>query len=362
MTATTSSLADPRRRNLAVLAGIALVMIVLAALALWNQARELAPHYEPHTVFPRLPSQVRQISRIRIQSNKGMVDVVFKPEKGWVVASQGDYPASFDQVRQTVIGLAEMQTIEPKTNRPEWFHYVGLDAPPHGTGVEITMMDEKGSELASLIVGKKVDIGDPTGALGLFVREPQSAQSWLVRSVFEPRSDPAEWLDKQVLDIDRSRIQEVDVDPAVGPSFEVRRNRPTDDDFTLVNPPKGRELAYQGAADGVGAAVTGFTFDTVRPARELDFSDQAHPARLITRTFDGLTVSAETIQQGKDYWTILAAEGAPNKPEALKQAREIGAHVSGWAYKLPAFKGQIFMTSLESLLKPPAASSAAPAK
>jgi hypothetical protein len=365
MTASTTPafLNDPRRRNLAIMAGVALLMIVLATLALLNQSREMAPHYQPHTFFPRLPSEVRQISHLRIQSKKGLIDVVFKPEKGWVVASQGDYPASFDQVRQTVIGMAEMQTVEPKTARAEWLHYVDLDAPPKGPGVLISLMSENGSTLAAVIAGKSVDIGDSSGAMGLFVREPDQMQSWLVRSVFEPKSDPADWLDKNVVDIDRSRIQEADIEPANAPAFEVRREKATDEQFTLVNPPKGREISYAGAADGVGAAIVGFAFDTVKPARDFDFSDAAHPTRLITRTFDGLVVTAQTIQRGTDYWTILAAEGLPGKSDAQKEAREISGHVNGWAYKLPAFKGQLFMTTLDTLLKPLAAAPAGkPAK
>ncbi|HEY5047964.1 MAG TPA: DUF4340 domain-containing protein [Rhizomicrobium sp.] len=355
--------ADPRRRNLSILAGVAVLTIVLALLALWGQAGEMAPHYKPHTFFPQLPSEVSAISSIRIQSKKGTVVVAFKPEKGWVVDSQGDYPASFEELRQTIIGMAELQTIEPKTARADWLHYVGLDAPPKGAGVLISLLNEKGAPLASMIAGKSEDIGDPGGAVGLYVRKPDSAQSWLVRSVFEPKSDPADWLDKQVLDIDRARIQEADVEPADGPSYEVRRKTATDEQFALVNPPKGREIAYPGAADGVAAATVGFTFDAVRPARDFDFSDQAHAARLMTRTFDGLTVTAETIRQGHDYWTILAADGAPGKPEAQKEAREISAHVSGWAYKLPQYKGQLFMTSLDSLLKPlPAAPQGKPAR
>jgi len=184
-----------------------------------------------------------------------------------------------------------------------------------------------------------------------------------VRSVFEPKSDPTDWLDKKVIDVDRSRIQEADIDPASGPSYEVRREKPADEQFSLLDLPKGRELAYPGAADGVAAAIVGFTFDGVRPARELDFSDQAHATRLVTRTFDGLVVTAETIRQGGSFWTTLAAEGAPGKPEAQKEAREISTHVTGWAYKLPVFKGQLFMTTLDSLLKPlPAAQPAQPAR
>jgi hypothetical protein len=351
-TTTSTFFGDPRRRNLSILAGAAVILIALAAFALWNQSRELATHYAPHTFFARLPAELGagHVTHIRVQSKKGTIDIVFRPDRGWVVASDGDYPASFDELRQTLIGVATLQTIEPKTARASWLHYLNLDAPPRGDGILMTLMNEKGETLAALITGKTEDIGDTSGAMGMFVREAGSDQSWLVRSVFEPKSDPADWLDKQVLNVDRSRIQEVDVDPANGPSFEVRREKPADEDFMLVNPPKGREIAYAGAPDGVAAAITGFAFDAVKPAREFDFSQ--HATRLITRTFDGLMVTAETIQQGADYWTMLAAEGAPNKPDAQKEAREISNHVNGWAYKLPAYKGQLFMTALDSLLKP----------
>lgn len=351
-TATAGLFGDYRRRNLAILAAVAVLMVWLAALALWNQAREVAPHYQPQTFFPKLASRVREVSHLRIISKNGAIDVMFKPEKGWVVASHGDYPASFDQVRETVIGMATLLTVEPKTARPEWWHYLNVDAPPKGAGTQISLLNEKGETLASVIAGKSEDIGDPSGATGLFVRDSTSDQSWLVRSVLEPKSGAADWLNKRVLDVDRSRIREVDVDPGNGTSYTVKRDKSTDEDFTLVNPPKGREIAYPGSPDGVGAAIVGFTFDDVRPAREVDFSDQAHPARLVTRTFDGLTISIQTVKQGQDYWASIAAEGAPNKPTAQKEARDIAAHTTGWAYKLPQFKGQLFMTALDSLLKP----------
>jgi len=40
----------------------------------------------------------------------------------------------------------------------------------------------------------------------------------------------------------------------------------------------------------------------------------------------------------------------------------IDSRASGWAYKLPPYKGQQIMTTLESLLKPPPEKSDKPAK
>jgi hypothetical protein len=361
MTDTQALLRDPRRRNLVILAGVAVVMVLLAFLALVRQAGEVAPHETQDSFFPNLAHEASQIAHIRIQSRKGTLEIVFKPDKGWVVASHDDYPASFEQVRATIVGLAALVSIEPKTAREDWLPYLDLVAPAQGgNGMLIMLLDEKGAVLASLIAGKTTDIGDPSGAIGLFVRHPDDPQSWLARSVFEPKNDPTDWLDRQVMTIDRARIAETDVDPLVGPSYSVRRAKPSDADFSVSDLPKGRELAYDGAPDAVAAAVVDFTFDDVRPAKDFDFSDPAHTARIVTRTFDGLTVTVQIVQQGPDYWASVSADGAPNSRDAQKEARAIGAHTLGWAYKLPSFKGQQFTTTLESLLKPLPAKTPAP--
>jgi len=90
----------------------------------------------------------------------------------------------------------------------------------------------------------------------------------------------------------------------------------------------------------------------VKPSKNFDFSDTGHPTRVITKTFDGLTVTVEAIQQGPAYWATVSAEGAPGKTDAQNEARQINRHAFGWAYKLPSYKGALFMASQESLLKP----------
>ena len=342
---------DPRRRNLAILAIAAALCLLFAVFALWQEARETAPHYSPTTMFPGLAHQSGTITHFHILSKSGVVDLALKPSKGWVITNHDDFPASYDQAHQAVVGIAALLTLEPKTARANWLHFLGLDAPPKGDGVEITLSNDKGEELASLITGKTTDIGDPSGAVGLYVRKPDSTQSWLARSVFEPKSDIGDWFDKNVMSIDRARIQETDVDPAGGASYAVRREKPDDPDFKLTEMPKGREAA-EGAAEGIAAAVVGFTFDDARPAKELDFSDPAHTTRVVTKTFDGLAVTVQVVQSGKDDWATVSAEGTAGKPDAQKEARDINGHTYGWAYKLPPYKGQQFMTTLDNLLKP----------
>jgi hypothetical protein len=267
-----------------------------------------------------------------------------------VLPGRSNYPASFEEVRKTLVGLAALQTIEPKTARPDWFHYVDLEAPPKGDGVLISLSDDKGRVLAALIVGKIVDIGDASESVGLFVRKSGEAQSWLVSSPFAPRASPSGWLKKNVVDVDRARIQEVEVRPLSGPAYTVRRDKPSDANFALAPMPRGREVADASEPDGVAAALADFSFDDIQPAGNLDFESQA--SRTVTRTFDGLIVSVDVVKQGADYWARVFAGAAPGRPDAAKEARDINTDAQGWAYKLPAFKGGQFMTPLEGLLRP----------
>src|SRR5438067_2255825 len=123
--------ADHRRRNLVFLAGAAILSVLLAILALHEQASELAPKYAPETFLPGAASEIKDAAKIHIASQKGAFDVT-RTSAGWIIPQRGKYPASFEQVQKTLVGLAAFETIEPKTARPDWFHYVDLDAPPKG--------------------------------------------------------------------------------------------------------------------------------------------------------------------------------------------------------------------------------------
>lgn len=340
---------DPRRRNLAVLAGVAALMVVLAVLALMHQASLVAPKYTPRAFFPGLAQKSRMVARIHIESKKyGAVDIAFKPSTGWVLPSQHDYPANYATVRKTLVSMAGMKTISPETARPSWLHYLHLDAPDKGgKGIKVVLLNEKSQVIAQMIFGKTRDIGEPGGASGLFVRKPGSNQSWLVRSVFVPSAKPKDWMNKNVVDIDRSRIEEADVSPLEGPSYVVRRDKPSDADFRIVHMPKGRALSYPGAPDGVAAALVDFSFDTVAPAGNFDF---AHGGKLVTKTFDGLEVSTRIVEKDGKYWVHLTATAL--KPGAKKEAGKINKAARDWAFQVPAYKGSQFLSSRESLLKP----------
>jgi hypothetical protein len=181
------------------------------------------------------------------------------------------------------------------------------------------------------------------------VRKPDSDQTWLAKGNLEPKGDVADWLDKALVNLDRSRIAETSVTPPEGPGFTVRRDKPGDPDFKVVNMPAGRQPADPGMVDAIGGVLTDLAFDDAKPASGFDFSKAT---RLVSRTFDGLMIVVRTIKKGQDYWATISAQAPPDRPALARQAGAINGKTAGRAYKLPPEKGQQVTAGLESMLKP----------
>ena len=152
-----------RRRILTILGSTALVFAAAAAFALYQRAAEGLPRHTPEIFLPGFAESAPRAARIEIIGPSGAFAVVQTPQ-GWVLPDRGNYPADFDEVRRTLISLAQLTTIAPKTQRPDWLTHLALATPPKGNGTQITVKDAQGAVLAQLITGNTEELGDPSGA------------------------------------------------------------------------------------------------------------------------------------------------------------------------------------------------------
>jgi hypothetical protein len=96
---------------------------------------------------------------------------------------------------------------------------------------------------------------------------------------------------------------------------------------------------------------------------KVDFAGAAHAD---FASFDGLTLNLALVEKDRDFWMTInavanepAAPPAPGlkdasklKPDIAKEVKEINGVVSGWAYKIPRYKGTLLTAPMEDLLKP----------
>ena len=340
---------DFRRRNLVVLGGFALLSVVLAAATLWLQAQETAARFTPGEFLPGFAAQVKNATRIHIVSRDNAFDVTYSPAKGWVLPSRGNYPANFEQVRHTLIDLATMETVEPKTARADWHSYIGLETPPKGNGTAITISDKNDHVLAAILVGNTADLTNAQGATGVFVRHPGDNQSYLARAVYPFHPNLPDWLSTGVMMVESARLNTITVTPVSGAGFTVKRDHPSDQEYKLDGPapPKGMQ-ANAAMVNMVPQLITDFTFVDVQPASQVDFSK---PVRLAAHTFDGQNIHIDAVTVKDATWIRVSAEADKGTPTMQRQEADmINARAAQWAYKLPPDKGRLLAMTRDKLI------------
>lgn len=328
-----------RRKTLLVLGGLALASCLLAGYAVWRRAAEGLPRYTPEVVLPGFADAAGKAARIEIAGPGGRFAVIRESPTGWVL-DRGNFPADFDEVRRTLISLAQLTTIAPKTERPDWLAHLSL---ADSNGTLVTVKDAGGQVLARLIAGNEVELGDVNGAKGLFVRRPGESRAYLARAVFPMRGDIGSWMSKQMALIGPARLKSVTVTPPAGPSFTVLRPTPNDS-VTLLGLPPGVQADFQ-IINEIGYAIATFAPTDLRQADGVDFTGAS---RITAQSFDGLTVRFEIVRRPDGIWSRLVAEGGPGE-----QAQDISARAGGFAFKLAEEKGRVLLVDRQRVLTLP---------
>ena len=193
-----------------VILAAATVLLVLGTV--WLDSR--APVYTSGTggalVFPDLAKEINDAAKLTVATADQKITVERKGES-WVVADKYDYPAKFDLVKQELVGLAQLKTVEAKTAEPSLYSRLEVeDVSQKGAkGELVTLEDAKGAKLASLILGKRHYGRGADQAVEIYVRKPTEAQSWLATGTLDRNDDPKQWLKRDVLDLERERVSSV---------------------------------------------------------------------------------------------------------------------------------------------------------
>jgi hypothetical protein len=320
-------------------------------------------------LYPGLANRLNDVASITLTRKDGTLTLARRGQS-WGLAEKGNYTVQFDRVRKLLVDLSDMRTVEAKTSSQAVYPSLEVEdiSAPDAKSVLLTVKDSAGTTLAGLIVGKvRPGRSGPTSDR-IYVRKAGEAQSWMVSGRLTVDREPERWVDRRIIDIGRDRVREATIVQADGSKLTVRRDKPADTDFTLVDPPPERTQKAAYERNLVGGALEVLELDDVRPASEVKFAAEGPYAEL--RTFDGIHVRTDLAEQDGRTWIRLAArfEAPAESPapdtvgsaklkspeDAAKDANEITARVNGWAYRLPDYKLDYLRRKLEDMLEPAA--------
>jgi len=354
--------------------------VVAATVALRGGGSHAEAPTDKQKLLPGLAAKRNDVASIRVQRASGGY-VLRRVGDTWTLQDKGDYPAQIDMVRKTVLAIADATTIEAKTSDPARHAKLGVEDfdAPDSKSVLVTFADKDGGEIAKLVLGKEAESSGMQGSGQRYVRKAGDAQSWLAALKVEIPEAATDWLAKEILKVPQDRVRAIEIRQTDGETLLVDRPAAETKDFTLHGIPEGKEATYPTVANSLATGLEYVNLEDVSPAAEVDFSTGAGPIARFT-TFDGLVVTVTTKDQdGKSYASFTASYEAPADPvgptpeagadsaaakpaprspdEVRKEADELNARLSKWAYVISSYSRSQFGKKLSELVKdkaPPA--------
>ena len=220
---------------------------------------------------------------------------------------------------------------------------------PDAGGIRLDL--SAGDQSWSLIVGKEA-----ANRGGFYLRTVDADASVLADFDENIPADAAGWVDDRVIDLMAGEVAEVQILHPDGETVTARKISADETDFSLVEMPEGRQLVSAWSINSLGSALSALVFDSVAPE---DDSDWSGAVKINTVLFSGLVIDAELLRrESGDYLrlkasTPFAQAAGEDNAELRAEADEINQRVSGWVYRIPAFKAEALAKRLEDLLREP---------
>lgn len=340
--------------NARALAILVAVIVVLGALAFLGERGGSGSASTPSVVgsrlVPALEEALNDIERVTVTKAGGAtVATLERGEDTWTLAETDGYAADVARLRQALVALAEARIVEQKTSNPELYDRLGVEdiAAESAAGIAVDL--EGGGDWPTII------LGDSEGSEYRYARLSDAAPSFMIDKNPNLPRETIEWLDRLVVDLAGPRVREVTIAHPGGARLVLRKPDAGTTDFTVENIPDGRELLYAGVANVVGNALRDLRFEEVAPAAALE-PDPDQVVNVEYRTFDGLVIAIEGIEQDDEHWISLtaraeaedAADGA-----AAAEAAGINERVAGWRYRIASYQYDPITRRMSDLLKPP---------
>lgn len=323
-------------KTLRILIGSAVALIFV--LFLMESGTKKGTTDSADLLLPDMQAVVNDADFIQISAAGSAPIEIVKIDGQWKVPNRQDYIADFAIVRDILASMAQAKILEKKTANPALHNRLGLE--------ETTIENSKGTDILARVGNAEFNLIFGTVSQGQFryARIGGDNQSWLVDQNPDIPSESANWLKKEIIDIDSTRIKAVTITHPDGEIISVYKTSAEEPNFEVLNIPPGRELTYSTVGNGIGGALNDLDLEDVRKAIE-------GSELVITEftTFDGLNILVKIIIEDEANWISLEVTSEETENS---EASEIMSQISGWQYQVPSYKANLLTRKLEDILKP----------
>lgn len=326
-------------------------------------------------MLPELAADTANVQRI-VMTRAGEKTTVKRVEGSgetakWVVEEFSDYPSHPLLVRDVTASVAGLQTLEPKTRRPDLYSKLDVGDPtsPDAKSTRLEFFGADDKKLGDIIVGRTKSA--IAGQESVYVRRPDEERAWLAKGKVVVPYNRIGWVDNQFLVVDLPRVKTATLNkPAKGPRVRVFKKSKDERDFTIEGMPAGYEVKDIFAAEDVARVIQQLSFEDVRPADKLKIDTSAKPwAEFVT--FDGLKIDLWLTEADGKNWVAVRASKAPDAPapaptdkadkkdedsgekprDVAEEIKTINERVTPWVYAIPSYENGNLRKTLDDMIQ-----------
>lgn len=343
-------------RAVAFLGAATVVVVGAAAITThWRQSATLTS-VSRDQLFPDLAERLDGVTEVRIErgpANEAGAVTITQKDGAWRVEELSGYPARVDSLRELMVGLADLETVEAKTRDADRYDRLALsDVTREGSKASRLVVKGRGEEvlLDALFGDRRASLSG--GSDMIYTRRSGEEQSWLAKGDVDLRGGPTAWVDRVIADVKRDDVLLGRFIAPDGATLELVRD-PSNGVVTITDLPATREPKSVMGPDGVLGVLEKLELEGVRPADQVVVSDDLGSAYLVIA--EGYTIIARFAADGDALWVRFSAETGQASEEAAKKTVEsLTARWSGWAYRVSDFRLARLRETMASLTRPKA--------
>ena len=309
---------------------------------------------------------LNDIAEIQVINNNSKFSIK-RNKDNWFLPSLANFPVPLDKIKRVIVGIAQLEAIEPKTKNPELHGQLGLNNEQSkiNSASSITLINEKSQKIASILVGNDSKFGKETR----YVRKPDNDQTWLVWRNFDIPKNGIDWLDDTLFSIHRGRVADITIIHPDGHEVLIQRGsyaeqyfkiQNLDDDTLPINPYVGNQL---------GSALDNISLVNIALKNDIMFSSDA--VTIVYTTFDGIKLTIKNQNINGLNWVSFVANADINLRRELpkdgpinvglaemdsfkkveEEAIKLNNKFSNWVFTLNNEKHTILKSRIEDLTK-----------
>ena len=329
---------------------LAAALVVLGAVALLAQYDPQPPAPGGGLLLPDLGEDLDRISQVSVvgAGSEPVATLVRGADGSWSVAEKDGYAADMEKVRQTLISLAEARIVEPKTANPDFYDRLGVEDVEDAAAGGVAVM------LAGADTPVNVIVGNTEGASQVYIRGADQAQSFLVDRNPDVGNETTDWLTTEILAIPGTRVARVAVTHPDGEVVTVSKADSEQSNFDVEEIPPGREVQYASVANVMGNVLSNLNLQDVEPRSATD--EPVTVTEFVT--FDGLVITAESVEREDEPWIAFRAEyRAPAEEseadgaDVAAEALDLDQRLSPWRFRIASYQFDQMTRRLDDLLR-----------